>query len=56
MTDETVEQIVEDTIKALEAIADKSWIPWAAHLTPNMAHRVREEAEARAWEEHNQKF
>ena len=56
MTNETVDQIVQDATRALEAIADKSWIPWAAHLTPNMAHRVREEVEARAWEEHDQKF
>ena len=49
-------QIVEDATKALEAIADESWILWVAHLVPNVAHRVREEAKARAWEEHDRKF
>ena len=51
-----VKQIVEDTTEALEAITDKSWILWVAHLIPNMARRVREEAEARAREEHDWKF
>ena len=55
MTDDTVVQIVEDATEALEAVADESWIPWAAHLIPNVAHRVREEAEARAREEHDRK-
>ena len=52
MRDETVDQIVEDTTRALEVIADESWIPWVGHLVPNVAHRVRAEAEARAQEEH----
>ena len=56
MTDETVEQIIEDATEALEAIADESWIPWVARLVPNMACRVREEAEAKAREEHDWKF
>ena len=51
-----VVQIIEDATEALEAIADKLWILWAARLVPNVAHRVREEVEARAWEEHNRKF
>ena len=49
-------QIVEDATEALEAVADESWIPWAAHLVPNVACRVREQAEARAREEHDRKF
>ena len=51
-----VAQIVEDATEVLEAVADESWIPWAAHLVPKMARRVREEAEARAQEEHDRKF
>ena len=53
MTDKTVDQVVEDTTRALEAIADELWILWVAHLIPNMAHQVRAEAEARAREEHD---
>ena len=56
MTDEMVDQIVEDATKALKAIMDKSWILWAACLVPKVAHQVREEAEAKAREEHDQKF
>ena len=55
-TDETVVQIVEDATDVLEAVADELWVPWAARLIPKMAHRVREEAEARALEEHDRKF
>ena len=51
-----VVQIVEDATKALEAIADESWILWAARLVPNVARLVREEVEARALEEHDRKF
>ena len=56
MTNETVDQIVQDATRALEAIADELWIPWVARLIPNMAHRVRVEAEARAWEEQSCKL
>ena len=49
-------QIVKDATKALEAVADELWIPWAACLVPNVVCRVREEAEARAREEHDRKF
>ena len=51
-----VDQMVEDATRALKVVADELWIPWVAHLIPNMAHRVRAEAEARAWEEHNHKL
>ena len=44
-----VDQIIEDATEALKAITDKSWIPW-------VACRVREEAEAKAREEHDQNF
>ena len=56
MTDKTVDQMVEDATRALEAVVDESWIPWMAHLVPNVARRVRAEAEARAWEEHDWKL
>ena len=51
-----VVQIIKDTTEALKAITDKSWILWVACLIPNVVCRAREEAEARAWEEHNWKF
>ena len=51
-----VDQMVEDTTRVLEVIVDELWILWAARLIPNVAHRVRAEAEARAQEEHNRKL
>ena len=51
-----VEQIVKDTTGALKAVTDESWIPWVAHLIPNVACRVRAEAEAKAWEEYDWKL
>ena len=53
MEDETVKQMVEDATKVLEDVADESWVPWAGHLIPTVIHRVREEMEARAREDHN---
>ena len=52
--DETVDQMVEDTTRALEVVTDKSWVPWAAHLVPNVACQVRE-AEEKACEEAKRK-
>ena len=51
-----VDQIVQDTTRVLEAVADESWISWAARLVLKVAHRVRVEAEARAWEEQSRKL
>ena len=51
-----VDQIIEDATKAFKAIMDKSWIPWVARLVPKVAHQVREEAEAKAQEEHDRNF
>ena len=51
--DKTVNQMVEDATRALEVVVDELWVPWAAHLVPNVAYRVRAEAEARVWEEHD---
>ena len=33
-----VDQLVDKATKVLETVADKSWVPWASHLIPNMAH------------------
>ena len=38
------------------AVMDKSWIPWAGRLLPNMVRQVKAEAEARAREEHDWKL
>ena len=51
--DPVVEQMVDKATTVLEAIANKLWLPWVEPLIPNMARRVRAEAEARAWEEHD---
>ena len=31
-----VEQMVKDTTKVLEDVADESWAPWVGHLIPNV--------------------
>ena len=56
MTDETVEQIVEDATEVLEAIADKSWLPWVTRLIPKVASRVWAEAKARVREAHDRQL
>ena len=56
MKDETVNQMVEDTTRALKVVVDELWILWAARLIPNVAHRVRAEVEERAQEKHNCKL
>ena len=56
MTDETVEQIVEDTTEVLKAVTDESWIPWATRLIPKVASQVWAEAEARAREDHDRQL
>ena len=48
--------MVEDATKVLEDVADESWVPWAGRLIPTVVRRVREEMEARAREEYNQKL
>ena len=48
--------MVEDATRALEPIADESWIPWASRLIPKVAHQVRIEAEARVREEQSCKL
>ena len=51
--DAMVDQIVKNTTRALEAMADKLWVPLAGHLILNMACWVRAEAEGKAHEEHD---
>ena len=46
-----VKQMVNDTTKVLEDVADESWVPWAGCLIPTVVCRVREEMEVRAREE-----
>ena len=53
MKDDTINQMVEDVTSALEAMADKSWVPWVDCLVPNVAHLVQVEVEAKVHEEHN---
>ena len=45
--------MVEDATRVLKVVVDELWIPWAAHLVPNIAHQVKVEVEARAREEHD---
>ena len=40
-----VNEMVEDTTSALEVVADKLWVLWAACLIPNVACQVRETEE-----------
>ena len=54
--DLVINQLVDEATEALEAIADKSWVPWASCLMPNMAHRVREAAEQKVCEENDHKI
>ena len=35
--DPVINQMVDEATKALEAIVDKSWVPWAFCLISNMA-------------------
>ena len=51
-----VKQIVEGATEALEAVMHESCIPWATHLIPKVASRVRAEAKARAREDHDQQL
>ena len=51
--DLVVEQMINEATVVMEAVANESWLPWAERLIPNVAHQVRAEVEARAWEEHD---
>ena len=54
--DPVIDQLVDEATKALEAIADESWVPWASRLIPNMACQVREAAEEKLHEENDHKI
>ena len=45
--------MIDEATAVLEAVANESWLPWVECLAPNVACRVRAEAEARAREEHD---
>ena len=51
-----VNQMVKDTTKVLEDVADESWVPWVGHIIPNVVRRVRQETEVRAQEEYDRKL
>ena len=51
-----VDQMVKDATRALEVVADKSWVPWVECLIPNVSHQVRVEVATRACEEHNSRI
>ena len=51
-----MDQMVKDATKVLEDIADKSWVPWAGRIIPNVVRRVKQETEARAQEEYDRKL
>ena len=51
----TVEKMVEEATSVLEEVADKSWVPWAKRLIPNVALRAKERAAEREREEHTKK-
>ena len=51
-----MDQMVKDTTKVLEDVADESWVPWAGCIIPNVVRRVKQETEARAREEYDRKL
>ena len=48
-----MEQMVDEATKVLEAVVDKSWVPWVDCLIPNISHQARVEVDAKAWKVHN---
>ena len=48
--------MVDEVVRTIESIADDAWVPWAGCLVPNIARRVREEAEAKDCEEKERKI
>ena len=55
-TDAVVEEMVDEAVRTIESVADDAWVPWAGRLVPNIARRVREEAEAKDHEEKERKI
>ena len=50
-TDAAVVEMVDEAVRTIEAVADDTWVSWAGRLVPNIARRIREEAEAKDREE-----
>lgn len=50
-SDAVVEELLEQTTGVLEGVVDESWVLWVKRLIPNVAHQVREEAEAKMCKE-----
>ena len=47
--------MVDEAVRTIESVADDAWVPWAGRLVPNIARRVREEAEGKDREEKERK-
>ena len=47
---------MDEGVRTIESIADDAWVPWAGCLVPNIARRVREEAEVKDREEKERKI
>ena len=54
-TDAAVVEMVDEAVRTIEAVADDTWVSWAGRLVPNIARRIREEAEAKDREEKERK-
>ena len=48
--------MVDEAARMIESVADDAWVPWVGRLVPNIARRVREEAEAKDREEKERKI
>ena len=44
---------MDEATKVLEAVVDKSWVPWVDCLIPNVSRQARVEVDAKAWKVHN---
>ena len=55
-TDPAVVEMVDEAVHTIEAIMDDTWVSWAGRSVPNIARRVREEAEAKDREEKERKI
>ena len=48
--------MVNEAVRTIEAVTDDTWVSWAGRLVPNIARRVREEAEVLDCEEKERKI
>ena len=55
-TDTAVVEMVDEAIRTIEAVVDDTWVSWAGRLVPNIARRIREEAEVKDREEKERKI